>query len=938
MLRYGRTVHAHDHDAGCAERTASRPHVVLRRFALAIAAALALPATASAADIHATPSTFASAVSSAQAGDRILLATGSYGTWSGTNKAITVKNEDGATPTMKFAFGSGDSGFTLDGMSGMSGDIDSGANHITIKNSAFNDTTTIQGVTNGAILFDHDTFNNINATNGGPPARIWLPGSTPHPSGVTVQNSQLIGGSTDGIQAGTALTILNNEFANIVHGSCGSCHTDNIQLFGGQADDGVGSTIKGNYLHDGETGIVQFDGGGGHDIEDNVIARMSIFGMDFGGDDNSKIIHNTQFQSTGNGLDMTSKAGQNSVGEIIKDNVLKNIALSDSDSSAQPAVNTNNMLQSGASSPNFNGTPQFVGGSNPTTYAGFALASGSPGTGRASDGSDVGIRAGGSQPPPPDTTPPDTTITSAPADPSTATSASFVFNSTEAGSTFECKLDAGAYASCTSPKSYSGLSTGSHTFSVRATDPAGNTDASPATWTWTINATSDTTPPDTTIGSGPSNPTTSTSASFAFTSSEPASTFQCKLDAGAYAACTSPKSYSGLSTGPHTFSVRATDPAGNTDASPATFTWTINPPADTTPPDTTITSGPSGPTNDATPTFAFSSSEPGSTFACRVDSNAYAACTSAWTTPAMSDGGHTVSVRATDAAGNTDASPATRSFTVDTVAPQTTITSSPPAVSLSGTGDVAFTVNESGATSQCRLDGGAWAACTSPYHVSGLGIGSHTVDVRSTDAAGNVESPGASASWTVVLPVTDSAPTVTLTAPTANSTVGSTVKLTASATAPSGVSKVEFWVDSKRVASDATAPYGSKVTLPSSLRNGMHTVTARAFDTSGAAASSASLVRVSRSTGKKSRARAARVVDVGGPRARALAATAVAGPDTTQVAGQAPKSRMLRVSLTRCGDANGAVADSLRLHPDGLGRVESTRNQAGLCVLRISLA
>jgi hypothetical protein len=855
MLRYGRTVHAHDHDGGCAERTASRRHVVLRRFALAIAAALALPATASAADIHATPSTFASAVSSAQAGDRILLATGSYGTWSGTNKAITIQNEDGATPTMKFAFGSGDSGFTLDGMSGMSGDIDSGANHITIKNSAFNDTTTIQGVTNGAILFDHDTFNNINATNGGPPARIWLPGSTPHPSGVTVQNSQLIGGSTDGIQAGTALTILNNEFANIVHGSCGSCHTDNIQLFGGQADDGVGSVIKGNYLHDGETGIVQFDGGGGHDIEDNVIARMSIFGMDFGGDDNSKIIHNTQFQSTGNGLDMTSKAGQNSVGEIIKDNVLKNIALSDSDSSAQPAVNTNNMLQSGASSPNFSGTPQFVGGSNPTTYAGFALASGSPGAGRASDGSDVGIRAGGSQPPPPDTTPPDTTITSAPADPSTATSASFVFNSSKAGSTFECKLDSGAYASCTSPRSYSGLTTGSHTFSVRATDPAGNTDASPATWTGTINGTSDTTPPDTTIGSGPSNPTTSTSASFAFTSSEPASTFQCKLDAGVYAACTSPKSYSGLSTGSHTFSVRATDPAGNTDASPATFTWTINPPADTTPPDTTITS-------------------------------------------------------------------------------------SPPALSLSGSGDVAFTVNESGATSQCRLDGGAWAACTSPYHVSGLGIGSHTVDVRSTDAAGNVESPGASASWTVVLPVTSSAPTVTLTAPTANSTVGSTVKLTASATAPSGVSKVEFWVDSKRVASDAKAPYSQKVSLPTSLRNGMHTVSARAFDASGAAASSASLVRVSRSSSKKAKARAAAVlvVDVGGPRARALAATAVAGPDTTRLAGQAPKSRMLRVSLTRCGDANGAVADSLRLRPDGLGHVESTRNQAGLCVLRISLA
>jgi hypothetical protein len=177
---------------------------------------------------------------------------------------------------------------------------------------------------------------------------------------------------------------------------------------------------------------------------------------------------------------------------------------------------------------------------------------------------------------PPDTTPPDTTIIGGPSGTTTSTSASFTFSSSEAGSTFECRLDGGSFGSCTSPKAYSGLATGPHTFEVRATDAAGNTDATPAIRTWTIEATPpDTTPPDTTIIGGPSGTTTSTSASFTFSSSEAGSTFECRLDGGSFGSCTSPKAYFGLSTGPHTFEVRATDAAGNTDASPASRTWTI---------------------------------------------------------------------------------------------------------------------------------------------------------------------------------------------------------------------------------------------------------------------------------------------------------------------------------------------------------------------------
>ena len=90
---------------------------------------------------------------------------------------------------------------------------------------------------------------------------------------------------------------------------------------------------------------------------------------------------------------------------------------------------------------------------------------------------------------------------------------------------------------------------------------------------------------------------------------------------------------------------------------------------DTTPPETTIDSGPSGTTTDPTPTFMFSSSEPGSTFECRVDGGSFTPCTTPHTTARLADGPHTFQVRARDQAGNVDPVPAIRSFTVAPVTP-----------------------------------------------------------------------------------------------------------------------------------------------------------------------------------------------------------------------------------------------------------------------------
>jgi hypothetical protein len=85
-----------------------------------------------------------------------------------------------------------------------------------------------------------------------------------------------------------------------------------------------------------------------------------------------------------------------------------------------------------------------------------------------------------------DTTAPDTTFTAtAPASTNLGT-ASFSFASNEPGDTLECSLDGAAFAACTSPQAFSGLTTGSHTFRVRATDVSGNVETTPATHTWTI--------------------------------------------------------------------------------------------------------------------------------------------------------------------------------------------------------------------------------------------------------------------------------------------------------------------------------------------------------------------------------------------------------------------------------------------------------------------
>jgi len=344
------------------------------------------------------------------------------------------------------------------------------------------------------------------------------------------------------------------------------------------------------------------------------------------------------------------------------------------------------------------------------------------------------------------TPPPDTLIDSGPAANTPATTANFTFHSTASAATFTCKLDTGAAAACTTPKAYTGLTLGSHTFTVFATE-GGVSDASPATATWTVIP-----PPDTVIDSGPAASTPVTTATFGFHSTDPAATFTCKLDAAAAAACTSPKSYTALAVGSHTFTVFATD-AGVSDASPATATWTV-----IASPDTIIDSGPAASTPVTTASFAFHSPNPAATFTCQLDGGTAAACTSPKAYAGLAQASHTFTVFAT-AGGVSDPSPATFTWTV-TPPPDTIIDSGPAASTPVTTANFAFHSTDSSATFTCKLDAGAAAACTSPKSYTALAQASHMFTVFATVAGVSDPTPP-TFTWTVTPPpdtIVDSGP------------------------------------------------------------------------------------------------------------------------------------------------------------------------------------
>ncbi|WP_158621389.1 Kelch repeat-containing protein [Corallococcus aberystwythensis] len=340
---------------------------------------------------------------------------------------------------------------------------------------------------------------------------------------------------------------------------------------------------------------------------------------------------------------------------------------------------------------------------------------------------------------------PDTLLGTTPPTSTQQHGASFTFTSDDVGARFECSLDSEAFNPCTSPATYDDLAVGAHNFQARAVDAFGHTDATPASHSWTV----DQTPPDTLLISTPADPSGAT-ATFNFSSEEGAS-FECSLDGAAFSPCTSPETLVNLGEGSHAFQVRARDVAGNVDESPASHSWRV----DLTPLDTILTGFPATSTRQRSASFTFKSNKAGARFECSLDYSSFEVCTSPAVYAYLFEGSHVFQVRAWDEGYNVDETPSVHVWTVNLTAPMTYFDYGPANPTQQTVATFGFSSYEAGVRFECSLDDAAFSACVTPLRYSGLGAGTHRVQVRAIDANGNVSEYPASYSWTVDLTVPD---------------------------------------------------------------------------------------------------------------------------------------------------------------------------------------
>jgi hypothetical protein len=174
---------------------------------------------------------------------------------------------------------------------------------------------------------------------------------------------------------------------------------------------------------------------------------------------------------------------------------------------------------------------------------------------------------------------------------------------------------------------------------------------------------------------------------------------------------------------------------------------------DSTPPQVSVDSGPTGTTSDQTPTFTFSGSDSIGpvTFQCSIDTGAasFRTCSGPANsdTPAspLADGSYAFRVRGTDGVGNSAV--ATRPFSVQTPQqptpvspPETTITKGPKKTRKARP-KFRFTSTEPGATFRCKLDKRQFAACSSPFTTPKLRPGKHKLQVVAVGVGGADPTP-----------------------------------------------------------------------------------------------------------------------------------------------------------------------------------------------------
>jgi hypothetical protein len=520
---------------------------VLRRLCLAVMAALyLLPAVAASAattnaNVFVVPSggsascarqatavTFAAApaaakcssvqaaVSAMSGGDTAIVKSGTYSSASvsGVSKspAVRVVVEPGGTAVLS---GGGSyssmSGVTLDGTEGANG-------------QGWDTTDGFSIGSNGGGAAQNLKIDGALIHNAGGGQTIWMVGC----NNVTIAHTEIRDVSNaDGIQmakytgqAECTNVLFDGIYMHDFNADCGVDHQDGIQIRAGSNITFTNSRIfrLNNCGSQGFFANQEGDlGGSNTTLSNTIIAGINGNAINFSSKPPQRMINNT----IDGGLNTCQPVTTTCNGVIMKNNILNSACAGEQifhnrvQNAADWASNVSTS-NCGYSSQGDTVTPNFSAMfTNPASYD-YHLKSGAFAIGKASKtdytktdidngtrdsapdaGADEYGVTGASTPPPAsppaDTTAPNTTISSGTTGSTTATTASFAFtgsdNTTAASSlTYECKVDAGAYAACTSPKAYSGVAAGSHTFSVRAKDTAGNADATPATATWTVTA------------------------------------------------------------------------------------------------------------------------------------------------------------------------------------------------------------------------------------------------------------------------------------------------------------------------------------------------------------------------------------------------------------------------------------------------------------------
>ncbi len=358
-----------------------------------------------------------SLLQSTAGGSVICLASGDYNSSSeidlyqiSPSSPITITPAPGAAVQLgNISIGAGVSNLSIAGFAGSSAlthgfSVNGGSDsNLTFAHDAVQGSSVIwDNQANANILVTESTFLGISPCSSCYEGRLELVSqSDNYPDGVTISHNVFGGGGlSDGIniageEGGTQ--ILDNEISGIVQSSAaGAPHSDAIQIVGQDSGDGAQvnhTVISGNYIHDNTDCFLFDDGSYDVSVTNNVCTTDdsdSSYAAQVGGGVGIGFNHNT-FASTepfGVGND---HSGNPTSGMTLTNNVLEGGFSPNPGQTVTYAAEGGNLVTNSASLSDIVGLPTLVGGANPSSFAGFALAAGSPGLTAALDGTQAGV-------------------------------------------------------------------------------------------------------------------------------------------------------------------------------------------------------------------------------------------------------------------------------------------------------------------------------------------------------------------------------------------------------------------------------------------------------------------------------------------------------------------------------------------------------------------